>query len=417
MKSMFTVLKFEYSGMTKPKSFKITTIIFALILLIAASLPMITGLFGRGGSGDDIGGGGDYFFAHHPAIFYDETGWYMEDVLASFLPQYNWQRANSPAELPVGLEDESFDVGLHFTFDGLIVYQPGSDAMFGGGTWAYWDMARAVAQTVTLSEAGVDDRTIANALAIDPQMEVITIGRDQGQGYWITLVLSLLLFLCISMYGSQVVHSVSTEKTSKAVELITISTTPYAMMFGKVLAAGLVGLSQILIALVPAIVALHVFLDRWHAFSPMIGHIIELAIGSNILPLALIYFLLGFFTYAFVFAGLASTVSKAEDVGSIQALPSLLLMVSYYLSFGNMFGAESLVFRILSFAPFFSPLVMLSRIGMAEVPMWEIAISIGANVLYIVLLGILCAKLYRVGVMLTGNRLKLGQLFKLIRQA
>ena len=415
MRSMFTVLKFEYSGMTKPKSFKITTIIFALVLLVAASFPLLSGLFGRGG-GDDIGGG-DMFYAHHPAIFYDETGWYTEDILHDFLPHYDWQRANHPSELPEGVENESFDIGLHFTFDGLTVYQPGSDAMFGGGTWAYWDMARAVAQTVALSEIGVDDTAITNALAIDPQMEIITIGRDQGQGYWITLVLSLLLFMSISMYGSQVVHSVSTEKTSKAVELITISTSPYAMMFGKVLAAGLVGLTQILLALTPAIVVLHLSLDRWHEFSPIIGHIIELAIGSNILPLALIYFLLGFFTYAFVFAGLASTVSKAEDVGSIQALPSLLLVVSYYLSFGNMFGAESLIFRILSFAPFFSPLVMLSRIGMAEVPMWEVALSIGANVLYIVLLGTLSAKIYRVGVMLTGNRPKLGQLFKLIRQA
>ena len=414
MRSFLTVLKFEYTGMVKPKSFKITTIIFAILLLAAACLPMIMGFF-RNDGGDDA------YYAYidggQPAAFYDATGLYTEDVLAAFAPEHTWVRFASREALSTAVEAEEFDLGLYFTGDGLVLYMQGSDALFGAHPGRYWEMTRSILQANQLEAAGLDMGEIGAVLGIEPQMEVITLGRDASQGYWVTLVLSLLLFMCIQMYLAFVVHSVSTEKTSKAIELLTISASPYALMFGKVIGVGLVGLTQIVIALVPAVVALHLNIDAWMEFSPMVAMIFEMVLSSNILPLALLIFVLGFFTFSFLAAAFASTASRAEDVSSTQTLISLLLVIAYYVSFSGIFAPGAAHIQILSFVPFFSPLVLLTRIGMEYVPMWELLLSLSLSLIYMLLLGFLSAKIYRIGVMMTGNKPSIKRIFKMLRQA
>jgi len=413
MRSFLKVLKFEYTGMVKPKSFKITTIVFAILLLAAACLPMIMGFF-RGG-GDDAYA--DYIDGGQPAAFYDATGIYTEDVLMAFAPEHTWVRFSSREALSAAVEAEEFDFGIYFTNEGLTLYMQGSDALFGAHPGRYWEMVRSIMQANQLEAAGLDMGEIGAVLGIEPEMEVITLGRDASQGYWVTLVLSLLLFMCIQMYLAFVVHSVSTEKTSKAIELLTISASPYALMFGKVIGAGLVGLTQIVIALVPAIVAMHLNIDAWMEFSPMVAMILELVLSSHILPLALLIFVLGFFTFSFLAAAFASTASRAEDVSSTQTLISLLLVIAYYVSFSGIFAPGAMHIRILTFVPFFSPLVLLTRIGMEYVPMWELLTSLGLSLIYMLLLGFLSAKIYRVGVMMTGNKPSLKRIFKMLRQA
>lgn len=411
MRSFLTVLKFEYTGMVKPRSFKVTTLLFAVLLLAGACLPMILGFF-RGG--DDAA---DYYADGQPAAFVDTTGWYGEDVLASFAPEHEWVRLDSRASLTAALEAEEFDLGLYFTEEGLVLYMQGSDAMFGAQPRHYWEMVRSVMQANQMEAAGLDMGEIGTVLAIAPEMEVITIGRDAFQGYWVTLVLSLLLFMCIQMYLAFVVQSVSTEKTSKAIELLTISASPYALMFGKVIGAGLVGLTQIVLAMTPAVVAMYLNLDAWTEFSPMVAMILEMVLTSNILPLALLLFVLGFFTFSFLAAALASTASRAEDVSSTQALISLLLVAAYYVSFSGIFAPGAAHIQILSFVPFFSPLILLTRIGMEYVPMWELLTSLGLSLVYMLLLGWISAKIYRIGVMMTGNKPSLKRIFSMLRQA
>ena len=413
MRSFLKVLKFEYTGMVKPKSFKITTILFAVLLLAAACLPIIMGFF-RGG-GDD--GYAAYLDGGQPAAFYDATGLYTEEVLTAFAPEHDWVRFSSREALSAAVEAEEFNLGIYFTPEGLVLYMPGSDTLFGAQPGYYWEMVRSILQANQLEAAGLSAGEIGAVLMIEPEMEVITLGRDASQGYWVTLVLSLLLFMCIQMYMAFVVHSVSTEKTSKAIELLTISASPYALMFGKVIGAGLVGFTQIVIALVPAVVAMHLNIDAWMEFSPMVAMILELVLSSHILPLALLLFVLGFFTFSFLAAALASTASRAEDVSSTQTLISLILVVAYYVSFTGIFAPGAAHIQILSFVPFFSPLILLTRIGMEYVPMWELLTSLGLSLIYMLLLGFLSAKIYRIGVMMTGNKPSLKRIFKMLRQA
>ena len=411
MRNFFTVLKFEYAGMVRPKSFIITTALLAILLLAAANLPIILGLFNRGADGG-------YDMAHEraPGVFYDATGWYSTEVLENFAPQFDWAPIESPDAIEAGLEEGDFAIGLRLGTDNIIVYMPGSDWM-GGGVGMFYHMHRARMQANALEQAGVDVGTIEAVVATETNMEVVIVGRDGGQSYWIALAFSLLLMVIVSTSGAIVSQSVSTEKTSKAIELLTISTSPYSLMFGKVIAVGLVALTQFGVMLIPALFAMHWNLALWQEFSPMIGGIVELLFTSNLLGLTFLFFLLSYFTYAFVFAALASTATRAEDLSSVNTLPSMLLMVAYYVSFSALFAPEAMHVQILSYVPFFSPLVMMVRATMTEVPTMQIALSAGVSLLYVLGLGFLSAKIYRIGVMLTGNRPSLGKIFKMLRQS
>jgi len=278
-------------------------------------------------------------------------------------------------------------------------------------------MGRFVAQSELLAAAHIDTDTIGHVLGTVPSMEVISVGRDGGQGQLVAMVFTILLMVIVSSYGAVVSQSVSTEKTSKAIELLTISTSSNSLIFGKVIGVGLVALTQFGAIIIPGAVMMYFNLDQWNTFAPMIGGIAGMIFESNILGLALLFFLLSFFIYAFAFAALSSTVSRAEDLSSAQSIPSLLLMVAYFVSFSALFNPEGFHVQVLSYVPFFSPLVMMARATMMEVPALEIALSAGVSFLYVLGLGFLSAKIYRVGIMMTGNRPSLRQVFKLLRQS
>jgi len=414
MRNFITVLKFEYLGTVKPKSFIITTALIAIILFAAVHIPMILD-FVRGG--DDPA---DYVIEsvedQPVAAFHDTTGWYTEDVFRAFDPHRNWMSVDNRRALESGVEQGDFEVGLYLYTDGLVVYMQGGNALF-GNVGGYWELVRSVMQGNQMAQAGLDEGAIGTVLAVAPMMDVITIGRDAGQSYWVALVFGILLMLSITMFGAIVSQSVSTEKTSKAIELLTISTNPYSLMFGKVIAAGLAGLTLLAVIAIPTVFAMYQNLAAWQEFSPMVGGLLEMVLTSNLFGLALLFFVIGFFTYAFVYAAMSSTVSRAEDVASAQTVPALLAGVAYYVAFSAMFAPDALHVRILSYVPFFSPMVMMTRAMMTEIPLTELLLSIGASVFYILLLGFLCAKIYRIGIMLTGNKPGVRQILKLMRQS
>ncbi len=133
----------------------------------------------------------------------------------------------------------------------------------------------------------------------------------------------------------------------------------------------------------------------------------------------LVFFVLGFFIYAFLYGAVGSTVSKTEDVGTASmpinmAFIVVYMVVIFSLSSGSV---DNAAMKILSFFPLTSPMAMFARIAMSTVPFWEIALSIGLLVAGVVVIGVLAAKIYRVGVLLYGTRPKLGELIKALKRA
>jgi len=133
----------------------------------------------------------------------------------------------------------------------------------------------------------------------------------------------------------------------------------------------------------------------------------------------LVFFVLGFFIYAFLFGAIGSTASKLEDINtSVMPLTFLFIIAFFVVIFSMSSGSvDNLAIVICSYVPFTSPMAMFTRIAMSTVPWYEIVISIAILIGSVIGVGVLSAKIYRVGVLLYGTTPKIGSIIKAIRKA
>jgi ABC-2 type transport system permease protein len=232
-------------------------------------------------------------------------------------------------------------------------------------------------------------------------------GEDFAASFAISFALTILLFMAIILYGQWVAFSVAEEKNSRVMEVVLAAATPFQLLSGKVVGVGGLALVQYVIVLVPSAAAI-VFQDRIAAL--IFGGTATVALPQGLsLPLLAVFgvmFVLGFALYAVLYAGAASLVTRQEDVNQIVA-PLTIVSVGGYLvaSYAGtgLIPVDSPILVILSFVPFFSPYLMLTRMGLGTAPPLEIAIAILLLVAFIPMALWVAARLYRSGVLLYGQ--------------
>ncbi len=232
-------------------------------------------------------------------------------------------------------------------------------------------------------------------------------GEDFAASYAISFTLSILLFMAVILYGQWVAFSVAEEKNSRVMEVVLAAATPFQLLTGKVIGVGSLALLQYVVVLVPSTAAI-LFQDR-------IAALIFGGSGSGGLPEGLslpllglfgIMLVLGFAFYAVLYAGAASLVSRQEDVNQIVA-PLTLVSVGGYLVASyvgtGLIPIDSPLVIVLSFIPFFSPYLMLTRVGLGTASPLEVALAILLLVAFIPVALWVAARLYRSGVLLYGQ--------------
>jgi len=133
----------------------------------------------------------------------------------------------------------------------------------------------------------------------------------------------------------------------------------------------------------------------------------------EVLVLGLVFYILGYFLYATLFAAIGSLVSRTEELGQAVMPITMLSLASFYIGIFSLSTPNSLLMKVSSFIPFVSPVSMIVRVGIGEPPVWEIALSLVVLAIAIFLFGWLSAKIYRTGVLLYGKR----PTFKELRKA
>ncbi|MCI9426145.1 MAG: ABC transporter permease [Eubacterium sp.] len=268
----------------------------------------------------------------------------------------------------------------------------------------------------TLTAAGMTYEEAGAALTAPVTHETESLGKDQMKNFFYTYIMIFALYMVILLYGQMVATNVATEKSSRAMELLITSAKPVNMMFGKVIASCLAGFIQLLAVFGSAIIFYSLNKSYWGD-----SMIIESVFGmpADLLIYMLIFFVLGFFIYAFLFGAIGSTASKVEDINT-SVMPLTLLFVAGFLvvMFSMQGGSvDSLLMRICSYVPFTSPMAMFTRIAMSTVPFYEIALSIAVLIISVIGVGVVSAKIYRVGVLLYGTKPKFSAIIKAIRKA
>ncbi len=233
-------------------------------------------------------------------------------------------------------------------------------------------------------------------------MRVSTSTVKETLGFIMANTSNALIVFTIMMGITLLMQGVVEEKSSRVVEILLATVKPRTLLTGKILGIGSAALVIFLLYIAGILGGLY-----------LAGLLDNLALLGKLglwafLPTMLMWVVLGYFTTAAIAGGIASTVSRQEDLGSAQAPLIFLQMIPMYL---GLFLVPNLpdapVTKILSFIPFFSPYVMTTRTAFGGVPLWEQGVSVAITVVAIVGLAALAGKIYERSILHTGERLKL----------
>jgi ABC-2 type transport system permease protein len=264
-----------------------------------------------------------------------------------------------------------------------------------------------------LTASGVQGSVIANVLG-SVKYNVHQSGKGMLSGFIPAIFVSIMLFMSIYMYGYWVAMSIASEKTSRVMELLITSTKPSKIVIGKSLAMGLLGLLQLLIISVTSVTAYKLIAPKSFNLG---GLVIDF---SGFTPfyavMIFVYFLLGFALYAMISAVAGATVSNAEDVRTAIMPVSMVAVISFYFAYGTIMIPDSTAAAAASMIPFSAPFSMPSRILMADVPVWQIAVSFGALAITTVLMAWVSIRLYSSAVLHYGKKLKISELIAMSKQ-
>jgi ABC-2 type transport system permease protein len=262
-----------------------------------------------------------------------------------------------------------------------------------------------------LVEAGIDEKTVAKA-SEPVDLKTIEAGGKESKGdasFFLVFGLGLLIYMSVLLYGQFVLGAVIEEKETRIAEILFSSMRSFPLMMGKLIGVSLVALTQLGIWAA----AFSIF-SLWAAS----GSSITLPhIPPMVFVYFIIFFLMGYFIYSTVYAVVGSMVTTTQEGGQL-ALPVVLMLVAgFYLSFNIIRSPSSPLAFWASMFPFFAPITMLVRIVTETPPLWQILLSLGIGVATIVGLVWLASRIYRVGMLMTGKKATIPEVWRWVRQA
>jgi ABC-2 type transport system permease protein len=266
----------------------------------------------------------------------------------------------------------------------------------------------------------------------------------------ISMVLGIIIFMFVTLFGSMVMSAVIEEKSSRVVEVLVSSVKSTELMFGKIIGIALVAITQfllwILLSGVIIGVAGGIMKDKLISqtdpaeLAQSLGvspdqldtvDITQLASADSdiataldmihsipiakILIIFLVFFLFGYLLYASLFAAIGSAVENAEDTQQLQLPLTIPLMLAYIIALYAFKAPDSSIAFWASMFPFTSPIVMIARLPFG-VPGWEIALSLVLLILTFIVCAWASAKIYKVGILMFGKKSTWKDLWKWLKQ-
>lgn len=280
------------------------------------------------------------------------------------------------------------------------------------------------------SEVSISAKEInANGITKESNTEVAMV---------IAISLSVLIYLSLFLYGSQVMRGIIEEKSSRIIEVIISSVKPFQLMMGKIIGIGLVGLTQFFLWLVLSLLLVGVastFINKEDLSEQVLGstmqnanlstsgsqdslgqadfiNILNTVNVTEIVVCFFVFFLGGYLLYSALFAAVGSAIDSETEASQFTMPITMPLLLTYALSFGVLINdPHGSVATWLSFIPFTSPIAMLVRVPFG-VPTWQIVVSASILVVGFIVTTWFAARIYRVGILMYGKKASLKELIK-----
>ena len=410
MKDLITVATFTIKDMVKRKSFIISNIIILLIIVVLFNIPNIMNLIN--GENDTVEGT-KLLIVDKDNIFEGtlenlnnmELGYDVqvsnEDVSFDKIKE---KIENEELDEAVVVTKKGDDINLEYIVNNLIYVSQMPESLVSALTSIY--------SNLQISKLGLNQEQLAS-LTPNFTFELKQTEDEEMQGNPAAMmILSLVLFYAIYFCAYQVSSSITTEKTSKIMETLVTSTKPSTIVLGKTIGIGIIGLLQVLAIIVVALISNNLFLEE--------GFLDGIINFENVTPfllvVTLIYFLLGYFTYALLYALTGSTVSKPEDIQSANTPVAILAVIGFYLAYFTMMNPTSELNAIASLFPLSSPFCMPFRVMSGLASYTDIAISIAILLVTIFIIARISIKIYSNAILNYGSKMSLKDIARMYKE-
>ncbi len=441
MRKILLVIQREYTTRVKKVSFWVLTIVVPLVMAVIYAIPV--------------------FLATRPA---EKAHVLVVDDTQLFVQSFQNNDAVTYSDAP-NLEVAKALLQQHDTLS-AIVYIPSRETTIPNDAFLYYrtdapnvdveaDVNRQLQEILRnnilldVHNISAEDYAMISGTRIHLHTRDIESGRD---GYLtiksvVGIVLALLIFFIIFIFGAQVMQGVMEEKTNRIVEVLVSSVKPFQLMMGKVVGICAVGLTQMLLWLLLGGIGMgavqaanaDLFLQAnertniteiatkgsdataqmaQEAMSPEVSELMMGLTSINfgvLIGMFFFYALFGYLLYATLFAAVGS-ITDAEGNNNQFVLPLMAPLFLCLFLIENMVRAPSGTLATwLSIIPFTSPAAMLMRIPFG-VPYWQLALSVVLLVAFVPLCTWLAAKIYRTGILQYGTRITYKTLFSWLKR-
>lgn len=413
MKQFGKILKFELKSYIKNKAFVGITIFLVLAIAVVMFFPRISALFNKEDASDSPR---DLAVMLIKVADLAQADIVKETFVSSFI-DYNVQITNDSVDtIKNKITSGEVECAFVVTGDTEYTYYVQNLTMYDINSATADKVLQQIYQMNTMISGGMTAEQAGQVMNIQINGTVESLGKDQMQNFFYTYIMIFALYMVILLYGQMVAMNVATEKSSRAMEVLITSAKPVSMMFGKVIASCIAGLVQ-LGAIFGSTLIFYNLNESYWGDNMIVDSIFN--IPPELLVFMLVFFLLGFLIYAFLFGAIASTVSKLEDINTaVQPVTFLFVFGFMVVMFSMASGSvDNMLMKVCSYIPFTSPMAMFTRIAMSTVVWYEIAISVAVLVGSAIAVGFISAKIYRVGVLLYGNKPKLSSILKTVFKA
>ena len=273
--------------------------------------------------------------------------------------------------------------------------------------------------------------------SIEPNIDLATYVNDgsgeeesmestsSGVNYILGIVLGMMLYMIIILYGQLVLTSVIEEKSSRVIDVMVTSCTPFQLMMGKILGIAAVALTQIgiwallvLLAskfLVPAVFSADVAAANDMMLVAALGTITDTGYLASLFACLALFILGGFLLYASLYAAAGSAVDSIQDSQQFNSIIMIPIIISIIIMMSVFNDPNSPIAFWSSMIPFTSPIVMIARVPFG-IPVWEIIVSLIVLYLTFIATTYLASKIFRVGIFMHGKRNTWRDLWVWIRE-
>lgn len=414
MRDLWIVASYTIKDMLKKKTFIISNLVIFLIIIVGFNVPNILNMFNE----DESSENGSALLSK--TLVVDE-----ENIFEGSLETLNTMNLGTEFEITneeISIDEVKDKIVNGDVDDAIIINESDNKvnieyivenmAMMNNEVpEKVTNMLTSVYTNLQISKLGLTQEQLAS-LTPNFTFELQQAEEQEVKGnILVIMLLSLVLFYAIYFCAYQVSNSITTEKTSKIMETLVTSTSPRTIVLGKTIGIGVVGLLQVIAIVAVALICAYACLPEG-----MLSSALDL---SQITPtlgiLTVVYFILGYATYALLYALTGSTVSKPEDVQSANGPVAIISIIGFYLAYFTMMNPTSDLNVFASIFPFSAPFCMPFRVMMGIATPGQIAISIIVLLLTIIIVASVSIKIYSNAILNYGSRVSLKDMINMYK--